>query len=423
MATRRRPVIGHSHRLLWDMPALLDENRKALGPWFRIDMFGDDMLVVSDAAALALLRNHEVASDILEAKAGPVLEGTLLGLDGPPHRRIRGAMHGPFQPPGLTAAQVGALVARQTQARLEQWASARAVRVVDQTRSWALDIMFQLIGCPAQAVDLWAKQYRALLFGGGRLPGLLGRPSARARAWIDARLRELVLAQRRDGTRDTMLGALSNATDEAGQLLTMEALLPNLRVLVLGGHETSASVLSWCFLELADHPTLWSELCDEARSRSQPPTTPAELGELPHAMGFVREMLRLHVPTSLLSRRTIEPLSIGGHSIPVGAGLAIPLLTINRDPELFAEPDRIRPERWQGPGAPSGSSLIAPFGGGPHTCLGYHLALLEITHFVVAAARHMGALGLRPSRRGLPHPRSTWFPLAHPKLDTMLWWE
>ena len=168
-----------------------------------------------------------------------------------------------------------------------------------------------------------------------------------------------------------------------------------------------------------------------------------------------REALRLYPPVFITARTLGEEHIINGVRLPAGQRLLIALGDIARDERIFPDPERFNPRRWfaprdqkpggktsEGPadkptdppaakaGDPPGakaspSRTMAPpspietsqFGGGPHFCLGYHLAVFEATQFAVGLALHLGQRGLRPQLRGSA-PRSVYTPLNHPSANT-----
>jgi cytochrome P450 monooxygenase len=160
-------------------------------------------------------------------------------------------------------------------------------------------------------------------------------------------------------------------------------------------------------------------LSDEAHS-CEPPASPAELKSFPVAEALFREVLRLYPPLSLTTRETTDAISIAGHSIPRGTVLGIPLGALARDPELFPDPDRFDLSRWFGRKTPPSPIELAPFGGGPHFCLGYHLAWMESVLFIVSLVKQMQARRLRPRLVSRSKPRQVFLPLGHPSGGTQV---
>ncbi len=423
MVPGRVPLLGHLHRMMRDMPSFMREAHERYGDFFRIDMGGEELLVVNRSdIAYELMQNKRVSSDILNEKTGPVLRGTLMGMDGSEHRRMRKAMGGPFRRSELDVSAAGAMIAQQTARMLEHWATADTCAVAQDTRRLGLSVIFRLIGAEPEALNLWAKKFRIMMFGGGRLPWPFSWRSRKARAWLDNELAKVIRHCRAEGIRDTVVGALAHGEDEDGQQLAIDELVPSLRLLVLAGYETSATTISWALLELAEHPEMWSRLVEEATAVERAPQRPTELAKVPFTVALGREVMRMYTPATVMLRRTTEPIELGGRTVEAGRGLFFSLHLLNRDPAIFPDPHVLRPERWLAPDAPTGPPQIAPFGGGPHTCLGMHLAHLEVAHVLVAVAKVMADAGRKPSRRGLAPPRCNWFPATRLPGDTQLWW-
>jgi cytochrome P450 len=83
----------------------------------------------------------------------------------------------------------------------------------------------------------------------------------------------------------------------------------------------------------------------------------------------VEELLRYVSPVQRTGRILAEPLTISGTPVPAGALVAPVLAAANRDPVVFADPDRLDLGR-------TGNRHLA-FGRGIHFCLGAPLARLE----------------------------------------------
>ena len=206
--------------------------------------------------------------------------------------------------------------------------------------------------------------------------------------------------------------------DEEGQGLDQEELLDNLRILVFAGHETTASLMAWMTLELAKHPRYWHRAVEEALAADGPPTTAEELARFPFMESVFRETLRLHPPVPLDSREVETGFELLGTKLTPGTVVGCSLYALSRNPERYPEPDEFRPERWAALGRKPGALETAQFGGGPHFCLGYHMAWMEAVQFGVILARKLGERGLGPILVDGEMPKSAWFPVARPPAGT-----
>jgi cytochrome P450 len=153
---------------------------------------------------------------------------------------------------------------------------------------------------------------------------------------------------------DDLMTALIAARDQNDRLSEEELMVLGCTVLI-GGHETTANEINLSLLTLLDHP---AEL---AKLRADPDLIPTA----------VEEMLRyVRLGGLAPARVTSEDVQIGDVTIPAGETV-IPLFgTANRDPSVFADPDRFDVTR-----APANHLA---FGVGIHHCLGAQLARLEL---------------------------------------------
>ncbi|MEV4313706.1 cytochrome P450 [Actinocrispum sp. NPDC049592] len=141
---------------------------------------------------------------------------------------------------------------------------------------------------------------------------------------------------------------------DTGELTTQE-LAFNAMLLLVAGHETTASLLSLAVITLLEHP---GEL---ALMREHPRMVP----------GAVDELLRyLSILDDGPARIATQDIEIGGVTIKAGDGVIVVNSVVNRDPAVFADPDRFDVTR-------SARHHLA-FGYGVHQCLGQNLARMEI---------------------------------------------
>jgi cytochrome P450 len=193
-------------------------------------------------------------------------------------------------------------------------------------------------------------------------------------------LREI--ARRRDDplldTRDDVLSLLLGARHDDGAPMSDREVRDELMTLLVAGHETTATAVSWAMERLLRHP--------EQLAR-------AATGDEDYLDAVVKETLRLRPILPLVARKLVEPMEIGGHALPAGATVAPCIYLMHRRPDVYPDPRAFRPERFLE--QPAGTYTWIPFGGGVRRCLGAAFAIQEMKIVLRAIlSRHR----LRPSR-------------------------
>ncbi len=412
------PLFGHLPSLHRRLRDVVRDGERENGPVFWLNLgFGRWVICAAHADAWQLMKSKGVSSE--HAREKPVIDflgaRSLIALDGAEHARVRGALNPTFSPRGLTGLDLGPAFAEIIRTRLSTWAQRGTISLLAETRELVLSLMFRMAGVEGAELSEWRRHYERLAWLAVNMPDIPGSPrwfAKRSRDWLDARVRELI-AEARANPSTGLISALVAARDEHGAALDEQQLVENTRLLILAGHETSASTMAWATALLAVHQDAWKRLCDEALAAPDLPRTPGELKAFPFAEAMFREALRLYPPVSFDMRRVVTELEIAGVSLPLGADVLIPLATQSRDAGVYPDPDRFAPDRWLDKRTAPTAVELVQFGAGPHFCLGYHVAWLEIVQFLVALARVLGAAGLRPSLHGrFPEPR--FIPLTHP---------
>lgn len=418
------PIVGHIPALYKDAPGVYRRAMEELGPLFWVTSGpGTWLLAVNGTKALDLFRHKSFTSAHL-AKIAPLVAGeSLLGLDGAPHRHVRSAMNAPFLPSGLSASVVGPMMARCLEGLVAKWGDRGKARVLEDIQETALEVIFRMIGVDPGDLMPWRKKYRDLLLANLGIPLMFpGSPAyraARAATWINDRFAEIIAAARRAPDPTTLVGALVQAKDDEGAPLTDTELIHNLRLLVLGGHETISATMGWIAIYLGARPDLWDALVEEAREHPRVPETPQEARSFHFAEALFREAVRMHPPFGSITRVASEQVEVYGKPIPEGTIVAISLWGPSHDAELYPDPEAFTPSRWIGRKSPPTAIEISQFGAGPHFCLGYHLAWLEAVQFAVALAQGMTRRGRRPRLVGNV-PRPIYLPTERPPAKTVV---
>jgi cytochrome P450 len=184
----------------------------------------------------------------------------------------------------------------------------------------------------------------------------------------DAAIAELIEERRRDprlDEREDILSLLLEARHEDGSPMSDVELRDELMTLLVAGHETTATALSWAFERLTRSPAALERLEDEVAS-----------GEDAYLDAVIAETLRLRPVISIVLRRLTEPMEIAGYELPAGVSVAPCIYLMHRREDIYPEPHRFRPERFLED--PPGTYTWIPFGGGVRRCIGAAFAQFEM---------------------------------------------
>ena len=165
--------------------------------------------------------------------------------------------------------------------------------------------------------------------------------------------------------REDVLSMLLLARHEDGSPMSDAEIRDELLTLLVAGHETTATALSWAMERLTRHPEKLERLRTEVVA-----------GEEDYLTATIQETLRLRPVIVLVVRKLTEPVELGGYKLPAGAGVTPCIHLIHRDPEIYPEPERFLPERFLD--NPPGTYTWIPFGGGVRRCLGAAFAQFEM---------------------------------------------
>ncbi len=216
------------------------------------------------------------------------------------------------------------------------------------------------------------------------------------------------IADRRASPSGDPLDILEALVVDAG--LSDSEIRAQVRTLIGAGYDTTAAALSWLLWCAALSPEVWQRVRDEADTvlgstvGSAVRVDAASLARLEYTHRTVRESLRLHPAGLIGARVAARETELGGCRIPKGTLLVWSPHLAGRNPDHWVQPLRFEPDRFVN-ATPEQQTLgdlaWIPFGRGPHMCIGFALAQMELA---LVLARMAQRLDLTPISEQVPHP-------------------
>ncbi len=212
-----------------------------------------------------------------------------------------------------------------------------------------------------------------------RIPGTPYAKLMAASTELVALIRQLVEEKRARGAGGTdALALMLQAAEKDDAPLADDELVGEAATLYIAGHDTQARTLAWTLFLLGQHPKVLADVLDEIDHVLDGGAP--NLGHLPKLVlvdRVLKESMRVLpvVPLSFLKVAQAEA-RLGEHTLPRGASVILSPFITQRDPELYPEPKRFRPERWEKL-SPSIYEYL-PFGAGPRMCIGAGFATMAM---------------------------------------------
>lgn len=315
---------------------------------------------------LTALRNPQVfSSRLLQPPTNP-LPVLPLSFDPPEHTRYRKILQPYFSPHALSRSRP--VLQRHAATMVAELAEqGHCDAMADFARVYPFQVFLDLYGLPLGDRD------RLIAWKDSIVGDKLFLTAAEAQQGQAELLEYLTgaIQQRRRQPGPDMLSAIMTGP---GDLSDLE-LLGMSHLLILAGLDTVTAAIGFALLELARRPQLRAELRDDPRQ----------------IRVFIEEVVRLEPSAPVAPRVTTEFVTVGGMTLPPGSQVRLCLAAINRDGTDATSKDELlvdgKVHRHWG------------FGGGPHRCLGSHLARMELTVVVAEWLRQVPDFGLADSYR------------------------
>jgi methyl-branched lipid omega-hydroxylase len=286
--------------------------------------------------------------------------GSMINLDDPRHKRLRGLVSAGFTPRQLR--RVEDSVQRLAEEIVERVAPmGECDFVTEVAAALPLEIICEMMGVPESQYQYVFEQSNIILGAGDTeyvpdqtkiIDAILGAGFGLAQLMTE------LAEERRANPTDDLTSALVNAEVD-GERLTTPELASFFILLLVAGNETTRNAISWGLHLLTENPDQRDLWMQDFEGRAQ---------------GAVEEIVRWASPV-IYMRRTVtgDGIVLGDREFRAGDKLMLNYWAADRDPAAFEDPDAFRVDRTMsvphvGFGAP-----------GPHFCLGAHLARREIT--------------------------------------------
>ncbi|WP_158894240.1 cytochrome P450 [Amycolatopsis anabasis] len=320
---------------------------------------------------------------------------SMLLSDGAEHRQRRRLAQ-----PAMHHRQIAAYLdtmADNADAMIESWRPGQVVDVYQDMRTAIRRTTLHTLFGPRLAADaeFFGTQLQRLLdlcdglpqtvAGKQRLRTPQWRRAMAARSRVDERIYTEIrrVRQESDTTAANALTALVHGRDEDGERLSDQEVRDQVVTLIVAGYETTSATLGWAVYAMLSTPGVWDTARREVREvlGGRRPA-PEDLKRLTYLGSVVQETLRLYPAVTVVGRKVDQDFEYRGRRIRAGASVVISPYVTHRLPELWPDPLRFQPERWQ-PGNPDyrkpAPHHFLPFGGGPHRCIGATMATTELT--------------------------------------------
>ena len=197
---------------------------------------------------------------------------------------------------------------------------------------------------------------------------------------LDEAVEGMLNRRKQLGLGDDLLSILIRAQEEQGkETLPDRQIRDEVVTLLIAGHETVATALTWSWYLLSQNPEQRQQLFSEVDSVLNGNAPGLDiLQELTYTFNVFQEALRLYPPAWLITRKALQPDDLSGYTIPADALVIISPYTMHRHPDFWQLPERFDPNRFSAERFNHQHKFAyIPFGGGPALCIGKNFALIE----------------------------------------------
>ncbi|XP_022231350.2 LOW QUALITY PROTEIN: probable cytochrome P450 4s3 [Drosophila obscura] len=160
---------------------------------------------------------------------------------------------------------------------------------------------------------------------------------------------------------------------EGGAELSDRDIREEVDTFMFEGHDTTSSAIAFALSLLSKHSEVQQRAYEEAHDLEG-----REKESMPYLEAIIKETLRLYPSVPFFSRKVLEDMQVGKHTVPKGASVNCLIYMLHRDPSNFPDPERFDPDRFYLNEKQMHPFAFAAFSAGPRNCIGQKFAMLEL---------------------------------------------
>jgi cytochrome P450 len=347
----------------------------------RLAIVGDPSL----AREVLVVQHRSLSKGGTVAGLRMLLGDGLITADGPRHQTRRRAVAPAFAASRLP--DYAPAIVRLAAETAAAWDAGSAPRLHDELLMLSLRIacrsFLSVDPGPATRELFGHADTLASLSGLASIPGAAGLartpiPPARrfreARAGLESGVERLLVEHARFAPDEPRPDALCLVGDPtiSGRTGDPHRMRDEAMTMLIAGHVTVASAISWSLLLLGGDATWAARVRHEVRQViGDRPATADDVPRLPVMRAVLAEAMRLYPPAWAIGREVTTPVRLGGRQLPPGTTIIVSPWILGRAAASFPEPEVFDPGRWLGDRDPAiPRHAYIPFGLGPRRCLG-----------------------------------------------------
>ncbi|CAL5322811.1 unnamed protein product [Camellia sinensis] len=368
------------------------------GPVFKTSLVGSKAVVVTGQAGNRLVfsgGDNGIVSNLPKSSGSIFGKHSIFEVSGSKHKLISGAMMNFLRPESLQrfVGEMDLLVKQQLFQELNGKDSTHGVKLMKRiTFKVTCSLLF---GLPeGKEKDALFADFIVAIKGAWSipldLPGTVFGKAMQARRRVTKLLSNLISKSRRKmeegkvSSQEDMISTFIALRDENGELIPDVQIIDNCVTLMIASHNTTSIVLCMLLRLLARDAEVRSKVLEEqkkalkAREENGGKLGWSEIQMMKYTWRVVQEIMRMTPPVFGNFKRTSRDISFAGFHIPKGWQVFWATSPTHMDENIFSEPEKFDPSRFENPSGSIPPYTYIPFGAGYRICPGAEFARIEV---------------------------------------------